>query len=191
MSNMTSWVTKKPLPMFLAVLQDTHDMKRYLCNFSKRVKPYKRKQNPPQCRNCQEFRHTAGRSKNLFRCRTCAREHTTDTSTARTSKANLKGCPAFKQLSKAKPQSTHHSPAQKGERQRLMSPCGTAAAAPRVVAGFAPQSRKSCKTRATKAIVKATDQVEQTEMSSTKQQESKALFNRSNTKRTRKRNNGT
>ena len=59
------------------------------------------------------------------------------------------------------PQRSHQA-AQTGERQRLVSPRGAAAAAPRAVAGAETQSRKSCKTRATQAIVNKSNQEVQT-----------------------------
>ena len=73
--NMISWTSKKPLPIFQLAI-DTTDIRKILHHKIK-IEPLKRKQTPPQCSNCQMYKHAAGRCKSQPKCRYCAGNHKT------------------------------------------------------------------------------------------------------------------
>jgi Predicted DNA-binding protein containing a Zn-ribbon domain len=81
-TNMVSWVTKRPLPMFRLTLESganstrIEDVKQVGLHIVK-IEPFHRNRKPPKCSNCQGPKHTAGRCKAPPRCRKCSEEHKT------------------------------------------------------------------------------------------------------------------
>ena len=114
--NMTSFKTKKPMPMHLIELLTDQNSDEILqvdaiAGFRVKVEKYKRKRTPPQCSKCQKYYHTAGNCRAPERCRICAGSHQTKScpNQSGTPKcchcsgehtANYKGCPAYQDLRK-------------------------------------------------------------------------------------------
>ena len=81
-AKMTSFRTRKPLPMFLADLEDDKYSKKALtinklCYFDVTVEEYRSYKVPPQCGKCQAYFHTTSRCTYSPRCRWCGGEHIT------------------------------------------------------------------------------------------------------------------
>ena len=120
--NMTSFKTKKPLPMFLVdftagPINDEFLEMDSMAGFKVKVEKFKRNRVPPQCSNCQTYFHTAGNCRAPARCRICAGSHHTSSCTSTETspkcclcsgehRASYKGCKVYKELSlkKTKPQ---------------------------------------------------------------------------------------
>lgn len=114
-----------PCPLFLLELNPNTNNKEILSLssiFHTKLKvklPYKTKSGPPQCRNCQNYGHTANYCHHPSRCVKCGGDHRTKICTKnKTSLAkcalcmgnhtsNYKGCQIFKAL--LKPLKTTHS----------------------------------------------------------------------------------
>jgi len=81
-TNMVSWVTKRPLPIFKLILESgaqsrrIEELKQVGLHHIK-IEPFLRHRKPPKCSNCQKPNHTAGRCKAPPRCRNCSLEHKT------------------------------------------------------------------------------------------------------------------
>lgn len=112
---MTSFKTRKPLPMFLVDLQKTQNSRKILtidklCYFNIKVEEYKQRKVPPQCSRCQAYFHTAGRCRAPPQCRYCAGIHyTRECDSPRDAPpvcalcqgehtANFRGCPEFRDI---------------------------------------------------------------------------------------------
>lgn len=80
-TNMTSWVTKKPLPIFqiLVEVQQSNDITILSQLLYHKIKAERciRKRTIPQCSNCQVYKHTGGRCKSQPKYRFCAGNHKT------------------------------------------------------------------------------------------------------------------
>ena len=117
-ANMTSFKTKKPLPMFIIEMTKTSDNNarilgvRNLVGFKFSVELFRKTRVPPQCSNCQMYFHTAGNCRAPARCRVCAGSHHTSSSAENMTRkcchcslehtANYKGCQVYKDLCKKK-----------------------------------------------------------------------------------------
>ena len=81
-TNMVSWVTKRPLPIFKLILESGASSKRIeelkqVGLHHIKIEPFLRHRKPPKCSNCQKPNHTAGRCKAPPCCRKCSLEHKT------------------------------------------------------------------------------------------------------------------
>ena len=91
-ASMTSFKTKKPLPMFIIEVNKTSDNDtrilgvRNLAGFKVSVELFKKTRVPPQCSNCQMYFHTAGNCRAPARCRVCAGSHHTSSCSENTTK---------------------------------------------------------------------------------------------------------
>ena len=111
---MTSFRTRKPLPMFLADLEDEKYSRKALtinklCYFDVTVEEYRSYKVPPQCGKCQAYFHTTSRCTSSPRCRWCGGQHITRQCNlshltpscalcTREHTANYRGCPKYQEI---------------------------------------------------------------------------------------------
>lgn len=81
-TNMVSWVTKRPLPMFKLILESEANSKciadvKQVGLHLVTIEPFCCNRKHLKCLNCQQLNHTAGHCKAPPSCRKCSREHKT------------------------------------------------------------------------------------------------------------------
>lgn len=118
-TNIRSWKTKEPLPLFF-VDQEPNDNNKEIYNLKRllstviEVEPPRKKKEIPQCFRCQKYGHTKSYCTNPFYCVKCAENHPSNTCDKSrdippkctlcdgSHPANYKGCSVYRDLQKAR-----------------------------------------------------------------------------------------
>ena len=155
-SPMTSFRTRKRLPMFLADLEDTpmarlaQDIETVCC-YKVQVEEYIPRQIPSQCGRCQAYFHTTTRCRALpppSRCRYCGEKHLTKDCNAQDyppvclhcngeHTANYRGCPIYQEILNRTPYRKPQQQRTPPDNQQAAKP--SSASAPQRMAWNIPQ----------------------------------------------------